>query len=115
MEQISFITTEDGDDLIVSFAISENFDVRSLTLLRTPKYEPILDKHERGVSVSFKNDDIENDLLLKLTIECEKIVLKTQHNEYLVDIHAVDPEEINLAKIILEKMNFDHSFEYADV
>ena len=115
MEKVDFISTEDGDDLIVSFAIPEDFDIRSLTLLRTPKYEPILDEHERGVSVSFEYDDVENDLLLKLTIECGKVALKTQNNEYLVDIHTVDPDEIESAKGILEKMNFDNSFEYSIV
>lgn len=39
MKNARFITNEDGDDLIVSFAIpaDESGDVKSLTLLRTPK------------------------------------------------------------------------------
>jgi hypothetical protein len=39
MEEVSFIHTERGDDLIVSFAIlgPEPMEVKSLTLLRTPK------------------------------------------------------------------------------
>ena len=44
METVAFITTETGDDLIVSFAVCPTDDdpteVESLTLLRTPKYEP---------------------------------------------------------------------------
>ena len=55
MHRVDFITTERGDDLIVSFAIvAGDFpgDILSLTLLRTPKYEFILDPDERGVSVS---------------------------------------------------------------
>jgi len=53
MENAWFITNEDGDDLIVSFAIpiDESGDVKSLTLLRTPKYEFALDESERGVNV----------------------------------------------------------------
>jgi len=48
MENAWFITNEDGDDLIVSFAIpaDESGDVKSLTLLRTPKYEFALDESE---------------------------------------------------------------------
>ena len=56
MEIVAFITTELGDDLIVSFAIEEPGDaaeIRSLTLLRATKYECLLPPEERGVSVSF--------------------------------------------------------------
>lgn len=59
-ERVSFITTEDGDDLIMSFAIipgANLFNVKSLTLLRTPKYEFIPDDAERGVNVSRDKDD----------------------------------------------------------
>jgi len=61
MRNVSFITKEDDDDLIVSFAIPapDLFDVKSLTLLRTPKYEFILDDAERGVNVSY--DDFPDD------------------------------------------------------
>jgi len=39
MVDVGFITTEDNDDLLVSFAIrvSDYADLKSLTLLRTPK------------------------------------------------------------------------------
>ena len=39
-----FMTVEEGEDLIVSFAIplDEQGDVKSLILLRTPKYESVL-------------------------------------------------------------------------
>ena len=52
-EVVAFITIEEGDDLIVSFAIAdeEPGEIVSLTLLRTPTYEFILPTDERGVSV----------------------------------------------------------------
>ncbi len=51
MENAAFITTEEGDDLIVSFTIPvDNYgDVKSLTLLRTPKYEFILDESNEAL------------------------------------------------------------------
>lgn len=55
MHRVEFITTEQKDDLIVSFAVSAGDfpgDIISLTLLRTPKYEFIFDPNERGISVS---------------------------------------------------------------
>ena len=40
MERVDFLTTDSGDDLIVSFAIvrDDADEIRSLTLMRTPKY-----------------------------------------------------------------------------
>ncbi|TCK32767.1 hypothetical protein B0G84_8645 [Paraburkholderia sp. BL8N3] len=52
METVVFISTENGDDLIVSFAVVDPTDateIDSLTLLRTPKYEHLLGDWERGV------------------------------------------------------------------
>jgi len=51
-----FITNEDGDDLVVSFAIptDDSGNVKSLTLLRTPKHEFAMEEFERGVKVSYE-------------------------------------------------------------
>lgn len=69
MEIVSFVSIEDiPPDLIVSFAIwqPEWDDIRSIILLRTPRYEPLRDESERGVNVSdedWPND--ENEMLEK--------------------------------------------------
>lgn len=69
MEIVSFVSNEDiPPDLIVSFAIwqPEWDDIRSIILLRTPRYEPLRDESERGVNVSdedWPND--ENEMLEK--------------------------------------------------
>ena len=66
MERVDFISAESGDDLIVAFAISrvDPGEIRSLSLIRTPKYEFILDNSERGVSISDEDRvEDENDLL----------------------------------------------------
>ena len=55
METVSSISIEDDlPDLILSFAIWEPRldDIRSLILMRTPKYEVFFAEHERGVRVS---------------------------------------------------------------
>ena len=67
MYRVNFITTEQKDDLIVSFAVAAGDfpgDILSLTLLRTPKYEFILGPDEQGVSVSWEEDEDESELLL---------------------------------------------------
>lgn len=114
MENASFITTEDGDDLIVSFAIpvDEGWDVKSLTLLRTPKYELVLDESERGVKVSFDDfPDEENELLEQVVIEDEVVTITTNHRTYTVSIKDMKDVEIQESKRVLKKMNFDRRFE----
>jgi hypothetical protein len=55
MELVSFISCElDETDMIVSFAVhpsEDSVEVESLTLMRTPKYEIVLDEWKRGASV----------------------------------------------------------------
>jgi hypothetical protein len=114
MENAWFITNEDGDDLIVSFAIptDESGNVKSLTLLRTRKYEFALDESERGVKVSFEDlSDDKNEFLKKLTIEGNIVTITTDHENYTVNIGNVEQKEIQESKEILKKMNFDGQFE----
>ena len=109
-----FITNEDGDDLIVSFAIpiDESGYVKSLTLLRTPKYESALDESERGVKVSFEDfPDDRNELLKKLKIEDNIVSITTDYGTHMVNIENVEQVEVQESKRILKKMNFDGRFE----
>lgn len=114
MENVSFITTEDGDDLIVSFAVQEHddFDVKSLTLIRTPKYEFVLYDSERGVNVSYDDfPEDENDLLEEIEIASDLVNITTTHRTYNVNIRLVDDDEVKECKKVLKKMNFDNRFK----
>ena len=113
MERVDFITTESGDDLIVAFAISraDPGEIRSLSLIRTPKYEFILDDSERGVSVSDEDrDEDDNDLLAEIEFRGDEVRIVSQNTEYQLDCRRVDPEEVKDAKQILLAMNFDSRF-----
>lgn len=114
MQNASFITTEDGVDLVVSFAIllGDDADVKSLTLLRTPKYEFALDESKRGVRV-FSDDfpDEQNELLEQMTIEGDVVTLTTNYRAHTVSIKNVDAGEIEQSKKILKKMNYDNRFK----
>ena len=114
MKEVSFIHTERGDDLIVSFAVlgPEPMEVKSLTLLRTPKYEFILDADERGVTVSFDDfPDEARDLLRAIAIWEGKIEIVTGQHRYLLNVRKVDEEDMQEAQEVLKRMNFDQSFE----
>ena len=111
MHKVPFITTEDEDpDLIVSFALGPNAE-RSLTLLRTQKYESILDESERGVSVGTGlNEGLTRELLLSFYWLPGQAVVTSSTHEYRLDLSAVNPEEIRDAKKLLTRMNFDKRF-----
>ena len=118
VETVAFITTETGDDLIVSFAVCPTDDpteVESLTLLRTPKYELFLEDWERGVKVSFELDD--EGLLEELFFDppAATVRLKTQSKTYELDVRQVDPEDLIAMCEALRKMNFDKRVQLSGV
>ena len=115
METVSFIDIEDDPpDLILSFAVwqPELDDIRSIILMRTPEFEFLLDESERGVAVS---DEIwineEEDRLNKIELGDNIVKITTNYHQFELDLRKVDKEEVDQAKAILQKMNFDHSFE----
>ena len=111
---VSFVTLQDGDDLIVSFAIAdeEPGEIISLILLRTPKYEALLPADERGVSVSheaFPEDD-DRDRLRRLRMTESVVTIETTRTQYDLDVSDVDRRELLETQRILKKMNFDQCF-----
>lgn len=113
MERVNFITTDSGDDLIVAFAIdrADLGEIRTLSLMRTPKYEFILDDSERGVSVSDEDrEEDDNDLLEEIGFRGDELRIASRNTNYQLDCSRVDREELEDAKKILRAMNFDSRF-----
>lgn len=113
MQRVDFITAESGDDLIVAFAISraDPGEIRTLSLMRTPKYEFILDDSERGVSVSDEDrEEDDNDLLEEIEFRGDVVRIVSRNTNYQLDCSRVDAEELEDAKKILHAMNFDSRF-----
>jgi len=111
MERVSFITTESGDDLIVSFAVMDPADfteIESLTLLWTPKYDHLLPPEERGASVSFERSaDDESELVVEVRDSAnEQIVwVATARQTYELDVRKVDPGELAAMRRVFGKMS----------
>ena len=83
-----------------------------MTLLRTPKYDFILDADERGVVVSFDDfPDDEHDLLRAIAIWDGQVEIVTGKHRYHLNIRKVNAEDLQEAKQVLGRMNFDQSFE----
>ena len=121
MERVLFITTEAGDDLILSFAVQRHDDpsgIESLTLMRTPKYEFIFEEHERGVKVSFeRQNDGRDDLLRKIDYSASDAIVRIQTTtrKYELDIRKVGADEVKKMRKLLPKMNYDQKFEMSGV
>ena len=103
MHKAEFISLESGKDMIVSFAIAPAAH-RSLTLMRTPKYEVLLPVEERGVTVGFEASGYERELLRRAKWTANSIEIETNLDRYTVEISSVDPSEIRQAKVLLKKM-----------
>ena len=121
MELVSFITVESGTDLILSFAVQTAEDpaeIESLILMRTPKYEYILEEFERRVSVHFERhgNDEEDYLEAVEFLASDQIVrLKSMLHEYELDVRKVGVKDLQKMCHILRQMNFDRKFQASGV
>jgi hypothetical protein len=106
-EVVSFITIEDGDDLIVAYAIDlgDPGEVASLILLRTPKFEFLLGE-EGGVSVSHElYTKVDDERARRVSVEGPRVDIESTVRTYRLDLSRVDPEEVADAKKVLRRMH----------
>ena len=72
----------------------------------------MLDESERGVNVSFDDfPDEDNELLEEIAIIGDVVTIISSYRTYTVSIKDVDQKQIDRAKRILHKMNFDRRFK----
>ena len=91
IKDVSFITT--------AVPFSDQGDLNSLILLRTPKYGHFLDENERGVNVSYENQvDTEDDLLEEIEIQKNVVKLTTKLHHYKLNISRVDKDRYKGSK-----------------
>ena len=80
--------------------------------MRTPKYEFVFDEAEHGVRVSDEAQlGDEGDMLKEIEFGDDLVRIITNHYQFELDLRKVDKEEIDQAKAILKRMNFDNRFE----
>jgi len=120
MHTVAFLSIESGKDLIVSFAVmvpDDPTEIESLTLLRTPVYEPLLEEWERGVSVSFERYDDEEDWLEEVQWDKPGAVirLRTRRRSYQLDLRKVDRNDQSAMRKVLKKMNYDRRIPMSGV
>lgn len=112
MDKVRFITTEDNDDLILSFSFDEGteFGVEGFMIHRCPKYEFALMPHERGPSIAWTDED-EIITVKEVKLSRKVVAIKTQYELYSFDILELSNKEFKMIVKILKKMNFDKVFK----
>jgi hypothetical protein len=112
-EPVSFITIEDDEDLIVAFAVSmgQPGDIATVILHRT-KYDFLLPQEERGVVVSHERfPEQDRELARRIVVAGSDVDIESTVRTYLLDLSAVDPEELAEARRVLERMHQHGGFE----
>lgn len=122
LELVQFVTSEIGDDFIVSFYVAELDDPdlgRSIILIRDKKWEHLLAEGERGAKVSDgdfrENEESEDNFLEEMRIDDTVAEIETTHRRYRLDLRHVGKSEMTAAKKVLKKMNYDERFKLSVV
>ncbi len=115
-EFVSFISVEEGDDLIVSFFVMDPDDPaegRSLILMRNPRLERLLPEADWGVSVSDEGVLTEGDFNLLERIRLGESTAEIVSREYVrtLELRKVEASEIEEAREVLKKMNLANRFQ----
>jgi hypothetical protein len=112
-EPVSFLTVEEGDDLILAFAIAgaDPEDVVSLILMRTSKFEVLVPEEERGVSVCHEAlPEQKRELLRRIHPAAPITEIVPTRRHYSLDVSRVEAEDLVVAQQVLKRMNFDNRF-----
>ena len=110
-QYVPFLTVEDEDDWVVSFALGPLGTTR-LTLSRTPHLEFMLQPEQRGVSVGAEVGK-RPSLLVAVQWGAKSVDVVSTERRYCLDISKVDGKTLAAALRVLGKMNFDQRFQLA--
>ena len=111
-EVVAFVSIEDEDpDFVVSFAL-EPQGSRSITLLRTPHHEELLNlaEEDRGVAVMSDGQHPTRELLQSISFDPDEIVIQSQVRTQRLSASKLSAEDRADAVNMLKRMNFDGRF-----
>lgn len=109
-QHVPFLTVEDEDDWVVSFALGP-LGTSRLTLTRTPRLEFMLSPEQRGVSVGCAEAGQRPALLVAVQWGQQCVDVVSTAKRYSLDIRKVDGATRAAALSVLGKMNFDQRFQ----
>jgi hypothetical protein len=108
---VPFLTVEDDDDWVVSFALCPKGS-RRVTLVRAPHLEFMVRPEQRGVMVA-SGPGQPPALLVAVQWGRSRVDVVSTDQRYCLDVRQVDAESIAAALQVIGKMNFDQRFQLA--
>ncbi|HEX2957076.1 MAG TPA: hypothetical protein VHO70_09585 [Chitinispirillaceae bacterium] len=111
MDRVNFLTIDTGDDLVLSFSFDDNtkYGVDGFGIQRSPKYEFVLEKYERGPSIEWTDDDV-IILLREFSYDRNTVEIIYDGGKEQFDISKIHEKEFERMIVVLKKMNFDNAF-----
>ena len=111
----SFLSAEDSPpDLILSFSQTDLYGgCKSLILMRTKEYEMFMLENERGVSISWEDDDGDDyfdEIITSFEWNKSAAIITSPKRTFEVDLSEVPEDEIKEMERILFRMNQDNCF-----
>jgi hypothetical protein len=103
MKKVEFITLEDEQDLIVSFALAPSGQ-ENLTLLRAPHYEHLLPPEERRATVSLSSRREEGDHVTSVLWKDVHVEVESEKHSYSLEASAISQEDKDDVISVLRKM-----------
>ena len=112
-QPVPFLTVEDEDDWVVSFALGPQ-GANRLTLMRAPRLEFMMHPEQRGVSVAAETPPHRAQLVAVQWGSTSVDVVSTERR-YRLDVSKIDGGTLAAAMRVLGKMNFDQRFQLASL
>ena len=116
MENASFISSEIGDDYIVSFFVTGSdpvSDDRSIIVLRDKKWEALILEEDKGAKVSdeqLPDSKNEGNFLKDIEYSSDSLTIRSVNFEIQISLRKIAADEISAAIHVLQQMNFDNRF-----
>ena len=113
MDNVNFIHTEVGTDIILSLSFDEGteFGIEGFIIVRTPKYEFLLLPHERGASINWDEETDTIEIIKEITCVGNEITFESTLRSYQFDISNLTKDEKNEPWKTVDRMNFDNSIK----
>lgn len=101
-------------DFIISFGyMGENYDQeKDILIIRTPIYEGILDKEERGAHLSLGYNSEAINVLQSINIDEKEKIISFEGGSIIEvrNCSKINDDTFEKMKYFFEKINFDNSF-----
>ncbi|MEQ1894110.1 MAG: hypothetical protein ABL998_16335 [Planctomycetota bacterium] len=109
---VHFLELDNMDDYVVSFWLDET-GTRRVTVQRLLEFSPELPEDHRPTPELYTHERAQPpvDRLVAAEWNQTRVYLKSEHREFTLDVSRIEACNIQLAREILRRMNWDDSFD----